>query len=79
MRIRLLILAKIGNFLKCLFLFILLLFFSGMLNMQALTDIISNQQIKYDFTYYTINYETQIPVLTLSTGKSLLPVSYLGF
>lgn len=49
-----------------------------MLNLQALTDVISNQQIKYDFTYYTIDYETHIPVLTLSIGKSLLPVSELA-
>lgn len=48
-----------------------------MLNLQALTDVITNQQIKYDFTYYTIDYETQIPVLTLSIGKSLLPVSII--
>ncbi|VVC32241.1 Mini-chromosome maintenance complex-binding protein [Cinara cedri] len=45
----------------------------GMTNLQALTDVITNQQMKYDFTYYTIDYETQIPVLTLSIGKSLLP------
>ncbi|XP_050528406.1 mini-chromosome maintenance complex-binding protein [Daktulosphaira vitifoliae] len=45
----------------------------GMLNLQALNDIICNQQIKYDFTYYTIDYETEISVLTLSIGKSLLP------
>jgi len=43
---------------------------------QALKDVISNQQIQYDFTYYGITYETQIPVLTLSVGKSLLPVSH---
>lgn len=47
------------------------------MNLQALTDVISNQQIKYDFTYYTISYETQIPVLTLSIGKSILPVSLI--
>lgn len=48
-----------------------------MLNLQALQNLITNQQIHYDFTYYKIDYETQIPVLTLSTGKSILPVSYL--
>lgn len=47
-----------------------------MTNIQGLTDVISNQQIKYDFTYYAIDYVTEIPVLTLSIGKSLLPVSH---
>uniref|UniRef100_A0A2S2P4D9 Mini-chromosome maintenance complex-binding protein n=1 Tax=Schizaphis graminum TaxID=13262 RepID=A0A2S2P4D9_SCHGA len=46
----------------------------GMLNLEALKNIISNQQMKYDFTYYGMDYETQIPVLTLSIGKSILPV-----
>ncbi|XP_025208008.1 mini-chromosome maintenance complex-binding protein [Melanaphis sacchari] len=45
----------------------------GMLNFEALKNIISNQQMKYDFTYYGMDYETQIPVLTLSIGKSILP------
>ncbi|CAI6360569.1 unnamed protein product [Macrosiphum euphorbiae] len=29
--------------------------------------------MKYDFTYYGMDYDTQIPTLTLSIGKSLLP------
>ncbi|KAL4090033.1 hypothetical protein QTP88_024940 [Uroleucon formosanum] len=45
----------------------------GILNLEALKNIISNQQMKYDFTYYGMDYETQIPTLTLSIGKSLLP------
>lgn len=45
-----------------------------MQNFDALKNIISNQQMKYDFTYYSMDYETQIPVLTLSIGKSILPV-----
>ncbi|XP_027852654.2 mini-chromosome maintenance complex-binding protein [Aphis gossypii] len=45
----------------------------GMQNFEALKNIISNQQMKYDFTYYGMDYETQIPVLTLSIGKSILP------
>lgn len=48
-----------------------------MLNLEALKNIISNQQMKYDFTYYGMDYETQIPTLTLSIGKSLLPVTLL--
>lgn len=50
-------------------------FFIGFKNLRSLEDVISIQQIKYDFTYYAIDYETQIPVLTLSTTKSILPVS----
>ncbi|KAL5236097.1 hypothetical protein ACI65C_003507 [Semiaphis heraclei] len=45
----------------------------GLLNFEALKNIISNQQMKYDFTYYGMDYETEIPTLTLSIGKSLLP------
>lgn len=45
----------------------------GILNLGALKNIITDQQMKYDFTYYEQDYETQIPVLTLSIGKSLLP------
>jgi len=48
-----------------------------MLNIHSLTDLISTQQIKYDFMYYTVDYETYLPVLTLSIGKSILPVSKL--
>lgn len=55
----------------------LLWFFLGILNLGALKNIITDQQMKYDFTYYEQDYETQIPVLTLSIGKSLLPVIYL--
>jgi len=58
-----------SHFINCI-----LWFFAGILNFEALKNIISNQQMKYDFTYYGIDYETQIPTLTLSIGKSLLPV-----
>jgi len=55
-------------------LILLLIIFLGMQNFEALKNIISNQQMKYDFTYYVMDYETHIPVLTLSIGKSILPV-----
>lgn len=45
----------------------------GLLNLEALKNIISNQKMKYDFTFFEMDYETKIPVLTLSIGKSLLP------
>ncbi|CAI6363991.1 unnamed protein product [Macrosiphum euphorbiae] len=45
----------------------------GILNLEALKNIISNQQMKYDFANFGIQCETQIPTLTLSIGKPLLP------
>lgn len=43
--------------------------------MQALADVITNQKLDYDFEFYPVSFETDIPVLTLSEGKSLLPVN----
>lgn len=57
------------------FLQLFIMTFLGLSNLEALKNIISNQQMKYDFTYYAMDYETQIPVLTLSIGKSILPVT----
>lgn len=39
------------------------------------SDFIKNQQIHYDFQFYKIPFDTNIPVMILSEGKSLLPVN----
>lgn len=41
----------------------------------SISEIIKAQQLNYDFEYYKIPFDTNIPVLILSEGKSLLPVS----
>lgn len=38
--------------------------------------LINNQTIKYDFKFYEIDYDVDIPVLILSEGKSMLPVNF---
>lgn len=40
-----------------------------------LSELIQQQQVHYDFQFYKIPFHTNIPVLILSEGKSLLPVS----
>lgn len=42
-----------------------------------LSELIRNQQLSYDFQFYKISYKTDLPVLILSEGKSLLPVRNL--
>ncbi|CAD6202129.1 GSCOCG00002955001-RA-CDS [Cotesia congregata] len=46
---------------------------NGKINYKAITDLIKFQKINYDFKYYTIEYETDIPVLILSQVKSFIP------
>lgn len=46
-----------------------------MRNVQALSNVINQQEIGYDFQYYPLDFPTDIPVLILSEGKSMLPVS----
>jgi Mini-chromosome maintenance replisome factor len=40
-----------------------------------LSELIRTQQLSYDFQFYKIPYKTDLPVLILSEGKSLLSVS----
>lgn len=40
-----------------------------------LSELIQQQQVHYDFQFYKIPFHKNIPVLILSEGKSLLPVS----
>lgn len=46
----------------------------GVQNITTLGEAILNQKVKYDFKFYTMEYDCDIPFLILSEGKSLLPV-----
>ena len=48
---------------------------TGRENYQALSDLLMFQKLKYDFQFYTIEYETDIPILIFSDVKSFVPVS----
>lgn len=48
---------------------------NGVHNVAALGTLISQQKVDYDFQFYKLEFQTDIPVLVLSEGKSLLPVS----
>lgn len=45
----------------------------GVTNVQAMKCLIQNQKLDYDFKFFTVEFITDIPVLILSEGKSLLP------
>lgn len=51
----------------------------GVLNVQELANVIKAQRIHYDFKFYQMDYDTDIPVLVFSEGKSLLPVINASF
>ncbi|XP_011049516.1 PREDICTED: mini-chromosome maintenance complex-binding protein isoform X2 [Acromyrmex echinatior] len=46
---------------------------TGRENYQALSDLLMFQKLKYDFQFYTIEYETDIPILIFSDAKSFVP------
>ncbi|XP_011494485.1 PREDICTED: mini-chromosome maintenance complex-binding protein [Ceratosolen solmsi marchali] len=45
----------------------------GRQNYGAMTDLTKFQKLAYDFKFYNMNYETDIPVLILSDVKSFIP------
>ncbi|XP_043287665.1 mini-chromosome maintenance complex-binding protein isoform X4 [Venturia canescens] len=45
----------------------------GKKNYEAMTDMIQFQKVNYDFKYFSMEYETDIPVLILSEVKSFIP------
>jgi hypothetical protein len=47
---------------------------AGINGVKALANAIKNQKTLYDFTYYQIEFDCDIPFLILSEGKSMLPV-----
>lgn len=48
---------------------------AGVGNITALGSLIKTQKVEYDFKYYKMEFDSDISVLILSEGKSLLPVS----
>ncbi|XP_018304208.1 mini-chromosome maintenance complex-binding protein isoform X1 [Mycetomoellerius zeteki] len=46
---------------------------TGRENYKALSDLLMFQKLKYDFQFYTIEYETDIPILIFSDVKSFIP------
>lgn len=48
---------------------------NGRKNYEAFASLISEQKVTYDFKYYTMEFQTDIPVIILSEVKSMIPVS----
>lgn len=48
---------------------------AGVRNFQALNNLIQNQTLAYEFPYSQYDFDTDLNVITLSTSKSMLPVS----
>lgn len=48
---------------------------AGVMAISDLSELIQTQKLSYDFQFYKIPYNTDYPVLIISEGKSLLPVS----
>ncbi|KRT82765.1 hypothetical protein AMK59_3144, partial [Oryctes borbonicus] len=49
---------------------------SGVKALSAIKSIIKGQKMAYDFNYYTMEFDCDIPILILSEGKSLLPSDF---
>lgn len=47
----------------------------GVRNMAALHELTLRQELNYEFNYFRIPYHANLPVLVLSEGKSMIPVS----
>ncbi|XP_014608335.1 PREDICTED: mini-chromosome maintenance complex-binding protein [Polistes canadensis] len=45
---------------------------AGKQNYDAITNLVTFQKVPYDFKYYTMEYDTDIPVLILSEAKSFI-------
>lgn len=46
---------------------------TGRQNYNAINDLIKFQKVAYDFKFYTVEYEAEIPILILSEVKSFIP------
>ena len=51
----------------------------GVRNFQALHNLIQNQTLSYEFPYSQYDFDTDLNVISLSTSKSMLPVSCAPF
>ena len=52
------------------------LYFAGVANMTALGNVVSWQKLDYDFEFHKQPFHTDMAVLVLSEGKSLLKVCF---
>lgn len=52
---------------------------AGVVGVRALSNAIKNQKTSYNFIYYELEFDCDIPFLILSEGKSMLPVAILFF
>ncbi|XP_063702955.1 mini-chromosome maintenance complex-binding protein [Culicoides brevitarsis] len=46
---------------------------AGVDALKSIADLINAQRLKYNFQFYEIEFDTDVPVLILSEGKSMLP------
>ena len=44
-----------------------------MQNAVALQGLLTNQSVQYDFEFYPLSFNHNVPVLVLSEGRSMLP------
>ncbi|XP_052862664.1 mini-chromosome maintenance complex-binding protein [Anopheles cruzii] len=49
---------------------------AGVEAVQHVARLIKNQRLKYDFQYYQLEFNTDVPVLILSEGRSMLPSNW---
>jgi len=45
---------------------------SGVPNLQALSTLVSEQRIEFDFVYHSISFDTSMPTMIMSDGKSVV-------
>ncbi|KXJ73685.1 hypothetical protein RP20_CCG015250 [Aedes albopictus] len=49
---------------------------SGVEAVQSIAHLIKNQKLKYNFQFYQLEFNSDVPVLVLSEGKSMLPTNF---
>lgn len=49
---------------------------TGLAALGSITQLISSQIVKFDFQFYQLDFDADIPVLVISEGKSILPSDF---
>lgn len=49
---------------------------SGVEAVQSIAHLIETQKLKYDFQFYQLEFDSDVPVLVLSEGRSMLPAKF---
>lgn len=49
---------------------------SGVEAVQSIAHLIKTQKLKYNFQFYQLEFDSDVPVLVLSEGKSMLPTNF---